>query len=252
MTVLKRQPASLSGSWCDQSEKLHLSPPRLQMASLVQVHHSWRTFTLSVPLQHSIWLLRRLRPLPRPLAFSRPDCSGYAVRVFPSSVASDCLTRSCLLYAGRSGDITRRTGDRRVHRRAILAQVYQPLTPVRVHGASTQVPIRQHRSPGWSVSRVWFAGAELLSVGFRPQWMPSTDAGHVARISMPKDGSNGAFTRAVKGRAPENPKVSSADLGPTRQSSPSPPRARTAASTLSPSKPHKTRPDDHGHNSARD
>jgi hypothetical protein len=31
----------------------------------------WRTFTLSLPLQEGIWLLRRLRPLFRPLAFSR-------------------------------------------------------------------------------------------------------------------------------------------------------------------------------------
>jgi hypothetical protein len=32
----------------------------------------WRTFTLSSSLQAGVWLLRRLRPLSRPLAFSRP------------------------------------------------------------------------------------------------------------------------------------------------------------------------------------
>jgi len=42
----------------------------------------WRTFTLSVPLQDGIWLLRRLRPLSRPLAFSRPRTGQSGMR-FP-------------------------------------------------------------------------------------------------------------------------------------------------------------------------
>jgi len=37
-----------------------------------QVSRSWRTFTMSVPLQDGVGLLRRLRPLSRTLAFSRP------------------------------------------------------------------------------------------------------------------------------------------------------------------------------------
>jgi len=34
---------------------------------------SWRSFTLSAPLQCGIWLLRCLRPLSYALAFSRPE-----------------------------------------------------------------------------------------------------------------------------------------------------------------------------------
>jgi hypothetical protein len=41
----------------------------------------WRTFTLSVPLQDSVWLLRRLRPLSRTLAFSRPLAGQSGMRV---------------------------------------------------------------------------------------------------------------------------------------------------------------------------
>jgi len=41
----------------------------------------WRTFTLSVPLQDGIWLLRRLRPLSHTLAFSRPLAGQSGVRV---------------------------------------------------------------------------------------------------------------------------------------------------------------------------
>jgi len=37
-----------------------------------QVSRSWRTFAMSVPLQDGVGLLRRLRPLSRTLAFSRP------------------------------------------------------------------------------------------------------------------------------------------------------------------------------------
>jgi hypothetical protein len=189
MTVLKQQPASLAGLWCDQSRWLRLSPPQVEMVPFVRVHHSWQTFTVSGPLQPDVWLLRRLRPPVRVLAFSHPACAGKAAWEFPSSVTSDCVTRSCLLYAGRSGDIARWSADHRAHRRALLAQVSQPLAPVAVNGASTQVSVRQHRSPGWSISRVWFAAAVRSSVGFRPRQVPPADAGHVARISMSKDGS---------------------------------------------------------------
>ncbi len=41
----------------------------------------WRTFTLSVPLQDSVWLRRRLRPLARTLAFSRPLTGQSGMRV---------------------------------------------------------------------------------------------------------------------------------------------------------------------------
>ncbi len=47
----------------------------------------WRTFTVSAPLQHGIWLLRRLRPPVRTLAFSCPAEAGDAAWEFPRSRA---------------------------------------------------------------------------------------------------------------------------------------------------------------------
>ena len=67
----------------------------------------WRTFTLYIPLQDIIWLLRRLRLPQRPLAFSRLQawlvsrCRDNLVD-FPSSEARDDRTFSCLLHAGWS------------------------------------------------------------------------------------------------------------------------------------------------------
>ena len=70
------------------------------------------------------------------------------------------------------------------HRRSVgtphhplLGQVYQPLSPVRFHGLSTQVPcvsigIRSGRS-----TFVWLRVAELLSLGFRPSRVPLVNAG---------------------------------------------------------------------------
>jgi hypothetical protein len=47
----------------------------------------WRSFTVSGPLQLGVWLLRRLRPPSRTLAFSRPTQVGQTVLEFPSSNA---------------------------------------------------------------------------------------------------------------------------------------------------------------------
>jgi hypothetical protein len=56
---------------------------------------------LSIPLQHGLWLLRRLRPLSCTLAFSRPH---FGVKPCQSSSVPPepvLAIRSCLLYAGR-------------------------------------------------------------------------------------------------------------------------------------------------------
>ena len=60
---------------------------------------------MSVSLQHSIRLLRRLRPPFRTLAFSCPTEVGIAAWEFPSSNVRDVLaTFSSLLYAERIED----------------------------------------------------------------------------------------------------------------------------------------------------
>jgi hypothetical protein len=65
----------------------------------------WRTFTMSRPLQPSVGLLRRLRPLSRPLAFSRPL---RGARCHSSLIPARDISapRSCLLDAGRSSGAT--------------------------------------------------------------------------------------------------------------------------------------------------
>ena len=53
----------------DASRHLHSA---LHPLTCLSTDFPWRTFTLSVPLQPGIWLLRRLRPPFHALAFSRP------------------------------------------------------------------------------------------------------------------------------------------------------------------------------------
>src|SRR5687767_7565985 len=53
------------------------------------VHHAWRAFTVSRPLQPGFWRLRRLRPPARTLALSCPPIGGNAVWEFPSSSTRD-------------------------------------------------------------------------------------------------------------------------------------------------------------------
>jgi hypothetical protein len=57
----------------------------LHLLTIILFSFSWRTFTLSRPLQPGIWLLRRLRPPARTLAFSRPRqrSNGNGVPQFP-------------------------------------------------------------------------------------------------------------------------------------------------------------------------
>ncbi len=182
------------------------------MPSYVLVFLSWRTFTMSLPLQqgiraypqwvythwvYSLRLLRRLRPPLRPLAFSRPLCTGKAVREFPNSkagnvIAPKCIaTLSCLLYAGWIRDNTRRTYNRRAPHHPILGQVYQSLSPVRRYDASNADFSRQHRSQDWSVNCLWLAEAELLSASFRPKGLPTPHSCRLVLVPLSKYNSFG-------------------------------------------------------------
>jgi hypothetical protein len=104
------------------------------------VHHasrcrkalSWRTFTLSVPLQDSIWLLCRLRHPSRSLAFSRLSAwlvpgTEAAVKDFPHSAGTDDRTLSGLLHAGWLGDNTVDVRRSNALHHTILVPVIQPL-----------------------------------------------------------------------------------------------------------------------------
>ena len=119
---------------------------------------SWRSFVMSVPLQNGFGLLRRLRPLSRTLAFSRP----FRVKRLQSSpipVESVLATRSMstirrvvcgILFSVSSRSKThvgiapsRPNSDQGNHRH-LLVQVYQPLSLVLTYDASNVDFLRQH------------------------------------------------------------------------------------------------------------
>lgn len=149
----------------------------LHLLTILLFSLPWRTFTVSQPLQLGIWLVRRLRPPVRALAFSSPTKAGPAAGEFPSSNTRDIsATLSGLLHAGRSGDNACRGIDRQAPRHPILGQVYQPLSPVLCHDAFNAGSFRPHRPQDRSISRLELAAVERLSAGFRPQRLPTADA----------------------------------------------------------------------------
>jgi hypothetical protein len=203
VTVLIGQLSSHLGPWSGRGQdQPRLPSPRMQRASHVRVFLSWRTFTLSTPLQRGFWLLRRLRPPHRTLAFSSPAGAGNAVREFPNSNARDrSAAGRCLLYAGRTGDNACRNVDRQAHRHPILGRVYQPLSPAPRNDASTAGFSRHLGPQDWSVAHLWLVVAELLSAGFRPLELPTPDACCVVLAPLSKYSPFGAISRAVRGRA---------------------------------------------------
>jgi hypothetical protein len=108
---------------------------RSQLHLLVIISFSlpWRSFTLSDSLQIGLWLLRRLRPPPHALAFSRPPW-GRVVVEFPNSSVKDILTRSCLLYAGRAQE----------HSVLVVQPAQPPPSPFGL-GVSTSFPYHDSR-----------------------------------------------------------------------------------------------------------
>jgi hypothetical protein len=152
MTVLARLPSSRLGPWSGQGLRPRLPFPRIQGASRGRVLLSWRTFTVSRPLQPGIRLLRRLRPPAHTLALSRP-AAGPVSWEFPSSGTRDVIvTGSCLLYAGRIRDNTERCVGRSAPRHPFWVGCLNHFHPFNIT-TPTQVPVRQHRSQDWSVNR---------------------------------------------------------------------------------------------------
>jgi hypothetical protein len=149
----------------------------------------WRTFTLSSPLQAGIWLLRRLCPLSRPLAFWRPlQVKRCQSSLIPTEEV--IASRSDLLYAG---------GNNRSSPQVWVQHLRQP--PYRFgYGVSASFAIlfsrRLRRYPSTQVSLVRVGGRACdrsaglarrlapLSVGIPPQTVPLSDAGHSALMSL--------------------------------------------------------------------
>src|SRR5207245_1637532 len=90
----------------------------------------WRPFPLSRPLQPGLWLLRRLRPPSRTLAFSRPlqEVKRYWSSPVPPQ---ETFARSVAACSTPDGLETAPAGNPSppARRLPFLGQVYQPLTP---------------------------------------------------------------------------------------------------------------------------
>ena len=75
----------------------------LHLLAIIWFGLPWRSFTLSGPLQPDVWLLRRLRPPCRTLAFSRPTRWVMRCGSSPVPTPMPIATRSCLLYSEVTG-----------------------------------------------------------------------------------------------------------------------------------------------------
>ena len=106
---------------------------------------------------------------------------GTVVSEFPSSRTDD-VSRSPSLPAIRRVYQEQRldvVANVSTPHHAILAQVYQPLSPVAVHGPLAQVPLVSIGNRSGRSTCLWLRVAELLSLGFPPSRVPLVNAGQV-------------------------------------------------------------------------
>jgi hypothetical protein len=162
-----------------QRQSPRLCPLWLQGQSCLPFSISWQSFTMSRTLHPGIWLLRCLRHPAHTLAFSCPLArQGKGLPQFQSIRRIETPVAACC-GPGALGTTYRHRRSVGTPHHPLLGQVYQPISPVRFHGLSTQVPcvsigIRSGRS-----TFVWLRVAELLSLGFRPSRVPLVNAGQV-------------------------------------------------------------------------
>ena len=160
----------------------------------VRLDLPWRTFTLSWPLQPGVWLLRRLRPLSRTLAFSRLLRARRCERSLISY--REVIATLSMPALRRADDGVALIGQRtqQANRRAILARGCQPFPPslvttlaqVSLRGQAPFVSIGRRDSPIWPVR---LGPADTLSAGFPPQRVPLSDAGRSPLVPLPRYGS---------------------------------------------------------------
>jgi hypothetical protein len=171
---------SLTGPQWHQGQSPRLCPLWLQGQSCLPNTLSWQSFTISRALHPGIRLLRCLRRPSHTLAFLHPQSrqGGVGLPKFHGVQRIEIPLAACC-RPGAIGITYRDRTESRYQAPSLLGQVYQPLSPVAVHGLLTQVPfvsigIRSGRSTG-----VWLLVAELLSLGFPPSRVPLVNAGQV-------------------------------------------------------------------------
>jgi hypothetical protein len=171
---------SLTGPQWHQEQSSRLCPLWLQRQSRLPFSVSWRSFTMSRPLQPGVRLLRRLCHPSHTLAFSRPLTRQggiglpkfHGVRRIEFPVAACCRP-------GALGITYREKPESRYPAPSLVGQVYQPLSPVGVHGPFSQVPLVSIGNRSGRSTCVWLQVAERLSLGFPPSRVPLVNAGQV-------------------------------------------------------------------------
>ena len=177
---MTRQPPFLAEPQWHQEQSPCLCPLWLQEPSCLPFSFSWRSFTMSRPLQPGVGLLRRLCHPSHTLALSRPLTrqGGVGLPKFRDARRIEIPLGACC-RPGAYGTTYRHRRPVGTRHHPLLGQVYQPLSPVRFHGPSSQVSlvtigIRSGRS-----TVLWLQVAELLSLGFAPSRVPLVNAGQV-------------------------------------------------------------------------
>lgn len=179
MTVLTMPPFPLLGHSLVKDEPC-LPSLWLRWTYCFLVFLSWRTFTVSIPLQDGIWLLRRLRPPARTLAFSRPVSrwSGLGVPQFQCKRRIERPLAACCApgVLGTTPRYSHNIGALHLTFWSGCNSHFHPsdFTTLYHRFLFVSLGLRSGRS-----ALSWLGAAELLFLGFLPQRMPSADAGQV-------------------------------------------------------------------------
>jgi len=180
MAVLAQQTFCLTAQGPLQRQSLRLSATLIQRLPGVLASLPWQTFAMSRALHPGVGLLRCLRPPAHTLAFSRPVSrqSGVGVPQFQDTRRIEIPVAACC----RPGAVGTTSGySHPIHttHHPILGQVSQPISPVWLHGLSSQVPCVSRGIRSGRSTPAWLRVAELLSLGFPPSQVPPMSAGQV-------------------------------------------------------------------------
>ena len=151
---MTRQLPSLTGPQWIQGQSPHLIPLWLQGLSCLPFSLSWQSFTMSRTLHSGVRLLRCLRHPSHTLTFSRPLTrqGGIGLPKFHGVRRIEIPVAACC-RPGALGITYRNRTESRYQAPSLLGQVYQPLSPVILHGPCHAGSSRQHRNQVWSVNR---------------------------------------------------------------------------------------------------
>ena len=163
-----------------QRRSLRLCPPWLQESSYLPFSFSWRSFTMSKPLQPGVRLLRRLCHPSHPLALSRPRTrqGGIGLPKFRGVRRLEVPLGAC--YRPGASGITYRysstigTKHHPFWVRCISHFHLFGFTIFHPQISLVTIGTRSGRSTG-----LWLQVAELLSLGFPPSRVPLVNAGQL-------------------------------------------------------------------------